>query len=286
MTSSRQLDMPGTDAKPVIGADSYQFLRGYIHRESGVLLDEDKHYLIEARLLPLVQQLHLGSLDALCAALRNGANPTLRRQVVEAMVTHETLFFRDAAPFEALRTGILPKLMEERKVTRKLAFWSAAASSGQEAYSLAMLLLDLGLSTWNIQILGTDISEPILARARRARYMQIEVNRGLPAPYLVKYFDRHGLEWEIKEHVRQMVTFEQFDLRASMKGKGPFDVILCRNVLIYFHVETKKKILRELRGALVPGGVLLLGGAETTLNLDDSYRRVTHGSAVTYQVPL
>jgi chemotaxis protein methyltransferase CheR len=283
MISSQQSDTQAVS--PVMRADTYQFLRDYIHRESGILLDDDKHYLVEARLLPLVHQSHLESLDALCEALRDGASPPLRKRVVEAMATHETLFFRDAAPFEALRTSILPKLMEERKQTRRLAFWSAAASSGQEAYSIAMILLDMGLSGWNIQILGTDISEPILARARQGRYMQIEVNRGLPAPYLVKYFERQGLEWQLKDHVRQMVTFEQFDLRESMKSKGPFDVIFCRNVLIYFDVETKKKILGQLRGALMPGGLLLLGGAETTLNLDDRFTRATHGRAVVYQAP-
>jgi chemotaxis protein methyltransferase CheR len=270
---------------PVARADNYRFLREYIHQESGIFLGEDKHYLIEARLLPLVRQSHLESLDALCQALRNGPNPPLRKQVVEAMATHETLFFRDASPFEALRTMVLPKLADERKGTRRLTFWSAAASSGQEAYSMAMMLLEMGLSGWTIQILATDISEPILARARQGRYMQIEVNRGLPASYLVKYFERHGLEWQIKDHVRQMVRFEQFDLRASMKAKGPFDVILCRNVLIYFDVETKKKILGELRGALAPGGFLFLGGAETTLNLDDRFIRDTYGSAVVYRTP-
>lgn len=280
------ISSPQSDASvPVIRSDNYRFLREYIHQESGIFLDEDKHYLIEARLLPLVRQSHLESLDALCQALRDGASPPLRKQVVEAMATHETLFFRDVTPFEALRTSVLPRLIEERKSTRRLTFWSAAASSGQEAYSLAIMLLELGLGGWVVRILGTDISEPILARARQGRYMQTEVNRGLPAPYLVKYFERHGLEWQIKDYVRRMVTFEQFDLRSSMKAKGPFDVILCRNVLIYFDVETKKKILRELRGAMVPGGFLFLGGAETTLNLDDSFIRDNHGSAVIYRAP-
>jgi len=224
-------------------------------------------------------------LDALCKVLRAGATPQLRKRVVEAMATHETLFFRDASPFEALKTSILPALIEQRKSTRRLSFWSAAASSGQEAYSLAMTMLEMGLGGWNIQILGTDLSEPILERARQGRYLQIEVNRGLPAQYLVKYFEREGLDWHVKDQVRQMVKFEQFDLRANMRSKGPFDVILCRNVLIYFDMATKKKILAELRGTLVPHGLLLLGGAETTLNLDDQFTRVTHGRAVVYQAP-
>jgi chemotaxis protein methyltransferase CheR len=268
-----------------IGPENYRFLKDYIYRESGIVLDDDKHYLLEARLLPLAQESHLASLDALCVALRNNGDPPLQRRVVEAMTTHETLFFRDIAPFEALKADVLPPLLEQRKVTRKLSFWSAAASSGQEAYSLAMLLLEMGLADWNLQILGTDLSEQILQRAREGRFMQIEVNRGLAASYLLKYFDRQGLDWRIKDRVRRMVHFEQFDLRKSMRTKGPFDVIFCRNVLIYFDVATKKKILQELRGALFPGGFLILGSAETTLNLDNEFLRVPMGRTVLYQAP-
>ncbi|HSR08461.1 MAG TPA: protein-glutamate O-methyltransferase CheR [Bryobacteraceae bacterium] len=277
--------MPEITTASPIRADNYRFLRDYIYRESGIVLDDDKHYLIEARLLPIVQQTQLASLDALCSALRNNGDPPLQKKVVEAMTTHETLFFRDMAPFDALKTEVLPPLIELRKATRKLTFWSAAASSGQEAYSLAMLLLEMGLEGWNIQILGTDLSEQILARAREGRYMQIEVNRGLPATSLVKYFDRRGLDWQLKERVRRMVSFEQFDLRKSMRTKGPFDVIFCRNVLIYFDGETKKQILRELRGALFPGGHLILGGTESTLNLDNEFKRVPVGRTVFYQAP-
>ena len=268
-----------------MASDNYRFLTDYIYRESGIVLDDDKSYLLEARLLPVVQQSHLASLDALCTALRAAGNPALHKKVVEAMTTHETLFFRDVAPFDALKTNILPQLIEQRKTSRKLAFWSAAASSGQEAYSIAMMLLEMGLGNWNLQILGTDLSGQILERAREGRFLQIEVNRGLPVTHLVKYFDRHGADWQIKDHVRRMVRFEQFDLRHSMRAKGPFDVIFCRNVLIYFDVETKKKILRELRGALFQGGYLALGGAETTLNLDAEFRRVAVGRAVFHQAP-
>jgi len=277
--------MPDNTSSSTILAENYRFLRDYIYRESGIVLDDDKHYLLEARLLPVAQQLHLGSLDALCAALRQSSDPPLKKKVVESMTTHETLFFRDMAPFDALRTMILPPLLEQRKTIRKLTFWSAAASSGQEAYSLAMLLLEMGLADWNIQILATDLSEQILAKAREGRYLQIEVNRGLPASFLLKYFDRQGLDWQLRNDVRRMVHFEAFDLRSSMRTKGPFDVVFCRNVLIYFDVETKKKILQELRGALFPGGHLLLGSAETTLNLDDQFRRVTVGRATLYQAP-
>ena len=164
-------------APSLIRADSYRFLTDYIYRESGIVLDEDKRYLLEARLAPVLQKARLDSFDALCSTLRVNGDPPLHRQVVEAMTTHETLFFRDIAPFEALRTQILPPLIEQRKTLRKLTFWSAASSSGQEAYSIAMALLEMGLADWKLQILGTDLSEQILARAREGRYMQIEVNR-------------------------------------------------------------------------------------------------------------
>jgi len=143
----------------------------------------------------------------------------------------------------------------------------------------------MGLGDWNIQILGTDLSDQILNKAREGRYLQIEVNRGLPATYLIKYFERSGTEWQIKENVRRMVRFEKFDLRESMRTKGPFDVIFCRNVLIYFDQPTKKKILGELRGSLFHGGYLALGGSETTLNLDDKFLRVPMGKAIFYQAP-
>jgi chemotaxis protein methyltransferase CheR len=275
--------MPELAAQPSMGTENLRFLADYIYRESGIVLDEEKRYLLEARLTPILQKAQLDSFDALCTSLRTNGN-LLRKQVVEAMTTHETLFFRDSAPFDALKTEILPPLIEQRKALRKLTFWSAAASSGQEAYSLAMILLEMGLGDWNIQILGTDLSEQILSRAREGRYLQIEVNRGLPASFLVKYFERKGTEWQLREDVRRMVRFEKFDLRESMRTKGPFDVIFCRNVLIYFDVETKKKILGELRGALFTGGYLALGGAETTLNLDEKFHRVTIGKAVFYQV--
>jgi chemotaxis protein methyltransferase CheR len=277
--------MPESTTASLILPENYKFLTDYIYRESGIVLDEGKHYLIEARLMPVVRQSHMASLDALCAALRNSGDPPLHKKVVEAMTTHETLFFRDVAPFDALRSEVLPALIEQRKKTRKLTFWSAACSSGQEAYSLAMLLLEMGLEGWNIQILGTDLSDQILARAREGRYLQIEVNRGLPVNHLLRYFDRLGLDWQIKDRLRRMVAFESFDLRKSMRTKGPFDVIFCRNVLIYFNVETKKKILPELRGALYSGGYLVLGGAESTLNLDNEFRRVPVGRTIFYQAP-
>jgi len=276
---------PPTQPLGEMNPDTYRYLQDYVYRESGIVLDGDKHYLLEARLMPIVRQQQLGSLDDLCALLRATADPPLKRQVVEAMTTNETFFFRDTAQYDALKSVVLPELIQQHQDTRKLSFWSAAASSGQEAYSLAMMLLELGLGDWRIQILGTDLSTQILERARAGKYMQIEVNRGLPAAYLVKYFTRVGLDWQLKDEVRRMVRFETIDLRQSLRTLGPFDVVFCRNVLIYFDIESKKKILGELRGTLFRGGYLLLGGSETTLNLYDRFDRKIFGQAVFYQVP-
>lgn len=266
-----------------ITPENYAFLQNRIYADSGIVLDETKHYLIESRLLPIVRKEKLGTLDELCVRLRTSENAGLRRQVVEAMTTNETLFFRDIAVFDTLRDKVLPALVENRRVSRTLNIWSAAASSGQEAYSLAILLLEMGLAGWNIRIFGTDLNSQILEQARTGRYIQLEVNRGMPAKYLVKYFQRAGLEWQIKDDLRRMVEFQTFDLRQSMRGLGPFDLILCRNVLIYFDVKTKKQILGEIRGVLNTQGLLLLGSAETTINLDDRFARRVIGQSVFYE---
>lgn len=267
-----------------ITSENYGFLQRWIHQETGIVLDEGKRYLVDARLTPLVRDEGLGSLNDLCQLLRATAAPHLNRKVAEAMTTNETLFFRDLAPFEALRQTIVPELIERNRATRTLRFWSAAASTGQEAYSLAMMLAEMGLEDWNIRIFGTDLSEQVLERAREARYLQIEVNRGLPARLLVKYFEREGLEWKVQERLRRMVRFERRDLREPMTSIGMFDVVLCRNVLIYFDVETKKRILKQLRSRIEPQGYLLLGAAETTFGLDDKFERRPINGAVFYQV--
>jgi len=276
--------LPNMPPRNQLDAESYKFLQEYVYRESGIVLDGDKHYLLEARLTPIVRQRQLGSLNDLCVLLQGSNDAPLKRQVVEAMTTNETSFFRDPAQYDALRTVVLPELIQQRQDVRKMSFWSAAASSGQEAYSLAMMLLDMGLGDWRIDILGTDLSTNVLQRAQAAKYMQIEVNRGLPVAYLVKYFTRAGLDWQLKDEVRRMVRFAPIDLRQSMRVLGPFDVVFCRNVLIYFDIESKRKILGELRETLFRGGHLLLGGSETTLNLDDRFERRIVGQAVLYRV--
>ena len=268
-----------------ISTDNYAFLQQHVYRESGIVLDASKQYLLEARLTPLARRAGVETVNDLCNLLRSVRRADLRKDVVEAMTTNETLFFRDLAPFEALRNHILPIIREQNKHSKSLSIWSAASSTGQEAYSIALLLFEAGLGDWNIKILGTDLAESVLERARRGRFLQVEVNRGLPVESLVKYFERQGMEWQIKESIRRMVKFEQFDLRKPMTCKGPFDIVFCRNVLIYFDVETKKKILNELGKTLKRGGYLSLGSAETMLNLSCEYERVAFGPATYYVKP-
>jgi chemotaxis protein methyltransferase CheR len=265
-----------------IHPENYRFLQEYVYAQVGIVLEEDKHYLFESRLAPIVRQLGLDTINDLCALLRATFKTDVHHQVAEAMTTKETYFFRDPAQYEAIRTVLLPRLMEERRDTRKLRFWSAAASTGQEAYSLAMVLLEKGLSDWNIKILGTDFSSPALQRARSGNYQQIEVNRGLPAALLVKHFRRHNADWQLSDAVRCMVSFETIDLRNSVRALGPFDLVFCRNVLIYFDAETKKSILKELHGALLRGGWLLLGGVETAFGVEEWFERQTVGNAAVY----
>ena len=201
------------------------------------------------------------------------------------MTTNETLFFRDVSPFEGLEKELIPKLVERTAGRRPLRFWSAACSSGQEAYSLAMMCLEMGLGPAQIEFLGTDLSDQILERARQGRFMQLEVNRGLPAKYLVKYFTRHNMEWEIKPEVRQMVRWTKLNLTLRWPEVGLFDVVLCRNVLIYFDMETKRDILSRIRKHVRPEGYLILGSSETTLNINDEFVRRQVGPAIMYENP-
>lgn len=256
-----------------ISKENYDFLKQYVHRTSGIVLDKDKEYLFEARLAPIVRKEKLKSFDELVSLIRGAGAGRISQEVVEAMTTNETLFFRDAIPFDALRTTLIPELLEKRRKSRKLSFWSAASASGQEAYSLAILLCEMGLEDWSIDILGTDLNEKMVERARAARYLPIEVSRGLPTAYLHKYFERCDLAWRLKDNIRRMARFRQFDLRQSLRQLGQFDFVLCRNVLIYFDAATKRRIFKELEAILSPGGYLLLGTAETTMSLSDTFER-------------
>jgi chemotaxis protein methyltransferase CheR len=269
----------------VISAAELTFLCGFVYRRSAIVLSADKEYLVEARLGPIARAEGFASIDALIAKLRGAPVPALQTKVVEAMTTHETTFFRDQHPFEALRAEIIPTLRKARAASKSICVLSAACSSGQEPYSVAMLLRESfpELATWSTRIIATDLSTAVLARARTASFHQSEVNRGLPAALLVKYFDRVGTEWQLKAPVRALVEFRQMNLVDPWPPLPRIDVLFLRNVLIYFDVPTKKKILAEVRRVLAPDGYLFMGGAETTMKIDDTFKRVQIGKSVFYQ---
>jgi chemotaxis protein methyltransferase CheR len=264
----------------------FDVIRRVLLERSAIALEADKRYLVEARLTPVVRRLQLHSLGQLIAQMRTEPGNGLYRQVVEAMVTTETSFFRDHHPFEGLRTVVIPKLIERRRNERALNIWCAACSTGQEPYSVALLLREHfpDLAAWRIWLLASDLSRDVLARAREGRFKQIEVNRGLPAALLVKYFEQHGTEWQLSAAIRGMVSFQEINLAPPWPALPPMDLILMRNVMIYLNVDTKKAILSRLARLLRPDGYLLLGGAETTLNLSDAFRRVEPIKAGFYQL--
>lgn len=258
-----------------IRPENYRILQQSVYNHAGIVLEANKEYLFEGRLGPIVKELGLNSINELCGMLQsgNGTSHSVGQMVAEAMTTNETFFFREPMHYEAIKKALIPRLREERNDTKKLRFWSAACSTGQEAYSLGMLLMEQGFQGWNIDILGTDYSPKVVERANSGLYQQLEVNRGLPAPMMIKHFKREGLNWQINPAVRSMARFQTGDLRQSMRTLGPFDLVFCRNVMIYFDVETKLKIMRQIHGTLFRGGWLLIGGAETALDLNDCFEK-------------
>jgi len=270
------------NATPRISADNYKYLQDLIYSGSGIVIEGDKHYLLEARLTMIVKEHGVDNINDLCALMRATGRQPVEKKVVEAMTTNETYFFREPSQYEAIKSTLLKELREQRAVTRKLSIWSAASSTGQEAYSTAMMLLEQGFAGWNVQILGTDLNEKVLERARAAKYLQLEVNRGLPAPLLLKYFRRQGLEWQLNDEVRRMARFEPLDLRQRMRALGPFDLVFCRNVLVYFDTPTRRKIIQEIHGTMFRGGWLLLGAAEVSTGMDEYFERRTIGNAIVY----
>lgn len=266
-------------------AAAFEFLQGFVHRELGIVLEAEKTYLVESRLGPLAQRAGADSVEALIHRLRREPRGPLHQDALEAMTTNETSFFRDAHPFAALRELVLPELIERRKEERKLSFWSAASSTGQEAYSLAMLVANdfPALADWNVQIIGTDISREVLDRARKGEYNSLEVNRGLPSNLLVRHFEQRGRDWVVRPEISRLVDFRRLNLVESWGSLPQMDVIFLRNVLIYFDVDLKRKILERVESQLKRGGRLFLGGAETVLTLSDAFERQTHGKATFYR---
>ena len=264
----------------------FDYIRDFVRDQAAILMEPGKEYLVESRLQTLARRENLGSLDALMSDLRSDPNNGLHRKVLDAMTTNETLFFRDVHPFEALRESILPELMARRAQERRLRFWCGAASTGQEPYSVLMLIAEHfpELLEWDFTFIATDLCAEVLARARSGRFNQLEVNRGLPARLLVKYFVRRGAEWEFCEDLRRRVEFRELNLVKDWPWLPPLDIVFLRNVLIYFDVRAKKAVLASTRRVLRPGGYLLLGGAETTFNLDEAFERVTFDNTSCYRV--
>jgi chemotaxis protein methyltransferase CheR len=254
----------------------YDFLRKLLKQRSGLVLSAEKQYLVESRLLPVARKAGLGSLAALVGALKGGNAAALVTAVVEAMTTNETFFFRDKMPFENLRSTVLPALMRVRPHSRYIRIWCAAASTGQEPYSIAMLLKELGaeIDGWRIDILATDLSGEVLERARAGLYSQFEVQRGLPIQLLIKYFKQVGDMWEIAPEIRAMVKYHQLNLLSDFSHLGVFDLVFCRNVLIYFDHETKADLLNRLADATFREGYLVLGAAETIIGLTEAFKLV------------
>ncbi len=267
-------------------AADFDYVRRIVLERSAIVLETNKAYLAEARLLPVARQLGLGSIADLIARMRIERGSGLHTKVVEAMTTNETSFFRDRTPFEALRLHVMPRLMAARADVRALRIWSAACSSGQEPYSIAMLLRDYftRLDDWDVRILGTDISHDMLVRARAARYSQLEVNRGMPAEMLIGHFDREGIAYQLRDDIRRMVELRQLNLAEPWPEIPAMDVVFLRNVLIYFDLPARRTVLQRVRRILAPDGFLFLGGAETTLNLDDSFERVAIDKAGCYRL--
>lgn len=258
-----------TRPAPTITPAAFAYVRDLVARESAISLDDRQYYLVEARLAPLARAEGMSSVDALVAWLRTHGDSGLRSQVIDAMTTNETSFFRDPQAFGTLERTILPDLIARRAAERRLRIWSAACSTGQEPYSVAMLIIDEfpQLSGWDVRIMATDLSRVALERARAARYSQQEVNRGLPARRLVRHFTRDGTSWVLSDRVRRLVTVQQLNLSAPWPALPAIDLVLLRNVLIYFAAAAKQTVLDRVAGVLRHDGWVLLGAAESTLNI-------------------
>ncbi|WGV26903.1 CheR family methyltransferase [Halotia branconii] len=269
-----------------VSTNDFEYLRQLVHEHSAVMLYGDKTYLAELHLQPIVESVGFASITELINYLRTHPFNSLHVQTIEALVTNETSFFRDHYPFEALRQIIIPELVKNRAVERSLNIWCAACSNGQEPYSIAILIKEHFplLTNWPVQLIASDFSTKVLARAQKGQYNKLEIKRGLPQNIRDKYFQKLDRDWQIKDEIRQMVDFRQFNLVQSWSSLPKFDVIFLRNVLIYFDIATKKALLKKVKQQLRPDGYLFLGSGETTINLDTSFRRVSFDKGICYQL--
>ncbi|HEY0568657.1 MAG TPA: protein-glutamate O-methyltransferase CheR [Xanthobacteraceae bacterium] len=254
--------------------DEYDYLRNLLRRRSGLVLTDDKRYLLESRLSPIARRIGAADLSDLVRRLQATPSEGLVAEIVETMTTNESFFFRDKAPFEHFRDFIMPELLSKRQSERRIRIWCAAAATGQEPYSVALFLSEMGnkLAGWEIEILATDLSTEVLERARSGFFSHFEVQRGLPIQLLLKYFSKAGDEWQIAPQIRAMVEFRPFNLLDDFSCLGVFDVVICRNVLLYFGPDNKKNVLERLATSTAPDGFLMLGAAESVLGLSQRFR--------------
>ncbi|WP_439574332.1 CheR family methyltransferase [Phreatobacter sp.] len=254
----------------------YDYLRGFLKARSGLVLSNDKQYLIESRLMPIVRKQGMSGIGDLVAKLKVPGSEALATRVTEAMTTNESFFFRDKTPFDHFRELMMPALLKARASRRQIRIWCAAASTGQEPYSLAMILKDMAaqLAGWRVEIIGTDLSGEVLDRAKAGIYTQFEVQRGLPIQMLLKHFTQNGDQWVISPEIRSMVHYRTLNLLNDFSALGQFDIIYCRNVLIYFDQPTKIDVLNRAARLLAPDGYLLLGAAETVVGLTDAFKPI------------
>ena len=272
----------------MMNSQEQEFFSQLVYTYSGIALGPDKTYLFENRLSEVAKAIGCPSLSDLYRRAKFNMTTDLRDRIVEAMTTNETLFFRDSAPFEALRTKLIPDIIKRKSASnRTLKIWSAACSSGQEAYSISMMLNESFpdiLASWNIEITGTDISSQVVERAKKGRYSQIEVNRGLPITYLIKYFKQQGSEWVLDDKIKRNCKFSKINLKESLSGLGSYDIIFCRYVLIYFDLPVKQKIFKEFTKLLGGDGVLFLGSSETIFGISDDFQKDETGKAIYYRI--
>ncbi len=250
----------------------YEYLCKLLKERSGLVLAADKQYLVESRLLPVARKIGCETVEALVAKLRALGSDALKAEVTEAMMINESFFFRDKIPYDRFRDTIIPDMMQKRAAQRRLRIWSAACSTGQEPYSLAMMLDGFStLAGWQFDIIATDISNEVLDKARAGSYSQFEVQRGLPISLLMQHFEQVGDQWRISAKIRKMVQFRQLNLLTDFSILGQFDVIFCRNVLIYFDQPTKMDVLTRIKGRLAHDGYFVLGAAETVVGVSDLF---------------
>ncbi|RLC08894.1 MAG: protein-glutamate O-methyltransferase CheR [Deltaproteobacteria bacterium] len=275
-----------------ITPDEVNLISRYIHRVSGILLDQTKAYLIESRLGRLVEEMGLSSYRALYEKVRFDGSKTLERKIIDAITTNETLFFRDASPFQLLQHKILPDLIDRRSgkssglLPISIRIWSAGCSTGQEVYSIAIVLKELlpDLRKFRIKLLGTDISDSAIAQASYGQYSKFEIERGLPRDKLLKYFNANGNHWKVKDEIRAMATFKKQNLMESFLGLGRFDIIFCRNVAIYFPLEDRKKLFEKIANSLEGDGYLIIGASESLTGICSRFEPKRHLKSVFYQL--